>query len=219
VHPVSRYSYISSLGSWLRRIGAGTATTGLPINPRPGPREQQVTEVEFELAMRAASPPASLAMLLAHEAGLRAAAICQFSRQNCDFERRWLRGKTKGGVNYSVPMTQRLHERLLFACTAASPNEPLLTAVSYQRKPCAVENLDYHVRQAKRRAGIETPWTLHDLRRAAARRVYERTHDVRKVQRLLSHKNLSTTMWYLGDAGAEIDAEDLETTKSKEKIA
>jgi site-specific recombinase XerD len=82
-----------------------------------------------------------------------------------------------------------------------------------------VENLDYHVRQAKRRAGIETPWTLHDLRRAAARRVYERTHDVRKVQRLLSHKNLSTTMWYLGDAGAEIDAEDLETTKSKEKIA
>jgi site-specific recombinase XerD len=42
---------------------------------------------------------------------------------------------------------------------------------------------------------------------------------VRKVQRLLSHKNLSTTMWYLGDAGAEIDAEDLETTKSEEKIA
>jgi site-specific recombinase XerC len=47
--------------------------------------------------------------------------------------------------------------------------------------------------------------------------LYERTRDVRKVQRLLSHKNLSTTMWYLGDAGVEIDARDLEPEKPKTK--
>jgi integrase len=170
-----------------------------------------VHELEFERAMRAASPPAQLAMLLAHEAGLRAGSISRITRQNCDFERRWLRGRTKGGANYSVPMTARLYERLLFACAGAEPTEPLLHAVSYRHQASTVQELAYHIRQTKRRAGIETEWTLHDLRRSAARRVYDRTRDVRKVQRLLSHKNLSTTMWYLGDAGTDIDAADLET--------
>jgi site-specific recombinase XerC len=169
-----------------------------------------VSAVEYEAAQRAASPPAALAMLLAQEAGLRAGAIASLCRHNLDFKEGVMRGKTKGGANYNVPMTARVRERLLWVAAQAEPEEPLVAAISYRRGAQSVRDLDYHVRQAKRRAGVDSAWTLHDLRRSAARRVYERTRDVRKVQRVLSHKNLSTTMWYLGDGGTDVKVEDLE---------
>ncbi len=198
-------------------IGAAAATTGLPHNPRPGPREIAVSPEQFEAALRHASAPGALAMLLAHEAGLRNAAIVALTRSNCDFERNAIRGRTKLGASYDVPMTNRLRERLLFAAATAEQNEPLLAAIAYRRTKPSTQELCYHLRQAKRRAGDATPWTLHDLRRTAARRVYERTHDVRKVQRLMAHKNLYSTLWYLGDRGAEINREDLETATQPEE--
>jgi site-specific recombinase XerC len=138
-------------------------------------------------------------------------------KHNCDLERRELRGSTKGGATYAVPMTQRVFERLSFVCAVAQPGETLLGAVSFRKQTINPKSVQELVREAKRRAGVKSAWTLHDLRRGAARRLYERTRDVRKVQRLLSHKNLSTTMWYLGDAGVEIDARDLEPEKPKTK--
>ncbi len=169
--------------------------------------------------MRHASPPGRLALLLAHEAGLRAGSISTMTKSNCDFNKRYLRGKTKGGANYNVPMTDRLQEALLWACANAEPEETLLAAISYRRTFQCAQELAHHVRQAKQRAAIAARWTLHDLRRSAARRVYERTRDVRKVQRLMSHKNLSTTMWYLGDEGAELEASDLEAQPTRKENA
>jgi site-specific recombinase XerC len=187
---------------------------------RPGPRERTVPEAEFEAAMKTATPPAQLFLLLAHDEGLRAGTIARIRKHNCDLEKKELRGATKGGANYAVPMTARVHERLAFVCAAAEAGETLLGTVSYRRKPINHKSVQELVRTAKHRAGITSDWTLHDLRRGAARRLYERTRDVRKVQRLLSHKNLSTTMWYLGDAGTDLDPSDLETElERKEKSA
>lgn len=222
INPVSRYSYISTLGSWLRRIGCGLATNGMPANPRPGPRERIVSAVEYEAAVRHASAPGALAMLLANEACLRAGAIATLCRHNLDFKQNVMRGKTKAGANYNVPMTPRVRERLLWVAAGAEPEEPLVKSIAYRRTAQTAQTLDHHIRQAKKRAGISTAWTLHDLRRTAARRVYERTKDVRKVQRVLSHKSLATTMWYLGDAGTDVTAEDLQPTNpstDKEKTA
>jgi integrase len=50
-------------------------------------------------------------------------------------------------------------------------------------------------------------YTFHSLRHAAARRLWDATHDILAVQRLLGHKTLSQTHVYLqslippGDAG------------------
>ena len=41
--------------------------------------------------------------------------------------------------------------------------------------------------------------------------LYERTHDLRKVQRLLSHANMQQSCWYLGACGIDLNPEDLET--------
>jgi len=207
---VSRYSYISSLGSWLRRIGCGAATTGLGPNPRPGPRERVVSEVEYEAALRAASPVGQLALILAHDCGLRAGTIVRLCRHNLDFRRGEISGRTKNAAYFRVPMTARAREKLLWAGSLADPEETLLAAISRHRQPVSVQDLDHHVRVARKRAAIGSRWVLHDLRRTAARRVYERTRDVRKVQQLLAHRNLYQTVWYLGDVGGHLTAADLE---------
>ena len=219
-HPGSRYTYLNTVATWLRRTGALQALSGIPRATRPGPSERVVPEAEFEAAMKTGTPTERLLLLLAHDEGLRAGTIARMTRENCDLEKRELRGSTKLGAGYAVPMTARVYEQIAFAWAAAQPGETILGAISFRRKAINHKSVQELVRNAKRSAGIRSSWTLHDLRRGAARRIYERTRDVRKVQRLLSHKNLSTTMWYLGDTGVDIDARDIEPrTPGKEKAS
>lgn len=162
--------------------------------------------------MRVAPQGLQLALLLAHEAGLRHGTIARFSTNNCDFGRRLISGRTKNNAQYSLPMTQRLYERLLWACAGAQDaTEPLVWQFhSGQRKAFHPHYMSMMLRKAQLTAGIAGRWTFHDIRRTAARALYERTHDLRKVQRLLCHASLQTTLWYLGNNAVEIAAEDLE---------
>ncbi len=161
-------------------------------------------------------------MLLARDAALRRGSIIKVCAAGCDFERRLLSGRTKGSAAYAIPMTERLYERLLWACAgAAHAQEPLLS----QYHPGARRDYHYAALQdmlnaAKARAGVTAHWSFHDLRRTAARALYERTHDLRKVQRLLSHASPMATLWYLGTGATDLDGEDLEpATERKEQIA
>ncbi len=48
----------------------------------------------------------------------------------------------------------------------------------------------------KKQAGVRQELRLHDLRRGIARRVYATSGDLRVVQSLLGHKQLSSTLHY-----------------------
>jgi integrase len=171
-----------------------------------------VPDIEFELVFRFASIKTQLIMLLARDAALRHAAILNFTAGNCNFENRTITGKTKGGSTYNVPMTQRLYERLLFACASAGDQrEQLLAQYNVKTKRVGYTQISTLLWKAKRDAGVTRKWGLHDLRRTAARALYESTHDIRKVQRLMAHSGPMQTWWYLGNAGLELTHEEMET--------
>ena len=65
----------------------------------------------------------------------------------------------------------------------------------------------------KRRLGITRKLTPHDLRRTTARQVYAITRDLRTVQALLGHAELSTTLWYLQDNLQTVPVSALEVAK------
>lgn len=176
-------------------------------------REVTVPEVEFEAVLRCAPPALELALLLAHEAGLRAATAARFSRANCDFDARAVMGVTKAQNTYRLPMTKRLYDRLLWFCAATrDPDASICQALDDDHKPLTSPRLFAALTKAKQRAGVVGAWALHDLRRTAARRLYDATGDIRKVQSFLGHKMLWTTCWYLGNAIQNLTAADLETS-------
>jgi integrase len=131
-----------------------------------------------------------------------------------------LTGKTKAGAMYNVPMTQRLYERLLFVCSSARGADESLFAIfeneGTRKSLVNYGTMYYWLQDAKAKAGVTNPWSFHDLRRTAARALYERTHDIRKVQRLLSHSNLQHSFWYIGALGVDLEAADLEPQPTKE---
>ena len=148
-HPGSRYTYLNTVATWLRRTGALQALSGIPRATRPGPSERVVPEAEFEAAMKTGTPTERLLLLLAHDEGLRAGTIARMTRENCDLEKRELRGSTKLGAGYAVPMTARVYEQIAFAWAAAQPGETILGAISFRRKAINHKSVQELVRNAR----------------------------------------------------------------------
>ena len=197
-------------------------TRRMPRLPAATPREVTVSDAEFEAVLRHAPPYLELLLLLAKEAGLRAKTATRLTRGQCDFDGRRITGTTKGGSKFDIPMTDRLHSRLLWYCAAAPDSVTPLSAIfRANRQPPNLACVRSAICAARFAAGVSKTWGLHDLRRTAARALYQRTRDIRKVQAFLGHKMLWTTCWYLGNAQIGLNAEDMNPPipTEKERVA
>jgi integrase len=183
------------------------------------PREIVVPEEEFERLLLAVPASVGLALLLAHEAGLRSKTALQLTKANCDFDNHRIMGTTKGGGKYDVPMTHRLREKLLwFAAATNSADEPLTAALRPDHQPMSLNALRTAISVGRKKAGLTSCWSMHDLRRTVARKLYVSTGDIRKVQSFLGHRMLWTTCWYLGNALQNLDSEMLEKALENKSV-
>jgi integrase len=93
----------------------------------------------------------------------------------------------------------------------AAKGESLIATVGRDRKAVKACTILWELKalQKKVRPG-GMAWSMHDLRRTAARQLYDRTKDIRKVQRLLGHASPVATWWYIGNNGQPLTAAELE---------
>lgn len=202
---------------WCREEGRSNPTESLqpPRLPRALPRVLSEQDVEALLQAPAVETPLGLrdrAMLeLFYATGMRVSELIGLAIGQMDLRVGWVRVQGKGRKERLIPMGEEaLHwvERYLREarpqllggrrCDALFPGR---NGAALTRQACW-----YRVRALGRRAGIREAFSPHALRHAFATHLLNHGADLRMVQLLLGHSDLSTTQIYTHVAQARLKA-------------
>jgi integrase/recombinase XerD len=142
------------------------------------------------------------AMLLTmYAAGLRRSELCRLKVSNIDSLRMMLRiEQSKHGVDRDVPLSPKLLETLREYWRWMRPKTYLFPGTQNgwrADKPITPKVIWEAVQQAAKRAGIQKHVTPHTLRHSYATHLLEAGADIRTIQMLLGHADLTHTTVYL----------------------
>ena len=159
---------------------------------RPPPRAVILTEKESDALWHAAPAHMKMFLALAGDLALRFAEASSVGWSNWNPQQKTVTVKTKGGSVKTFPVTPAI-EALIEMCPPDVEN--FLDGLAGKRISPA--HIRYQWEKLKQRAGVRPEVIPHDLRRTAAVRVYQLTHDVLAAKQLLGHEQLSSTALYL----------------------
>jgi integrase/recombinase XerD len=148
---------------------------------------------------------------LMYASGLRVSELVGLSLPRLNLQRGLVQILGKGGKERLVPMGEIAQDWLLRYLREARPElargatgDPVF--LSRLGAPMTRHNVWHFIRRYARRAGIETPLSPHTLRHAFATHLLDHGADLRAVQSLLGHADLSTTQIYTHVAKARLKA-------------
>ncbi|HEX5071480.1 MAG TPA: tyrosine recombinase XerC, partial [Vicinamibacterales bacterium] len=212
-----------------------TALIGSPKRAQTLPAHLGASDIEKLLQAPDASTPAGrrdrAILELFYASGLRLSELCDIDLEDVNLSRRTVRVRGKGGKERLVPFNGAAADaikRMLAdhaalpaapraATTARSSGATARPARSPQRRRDALflnlkgrrlttRTVDRIVRQAARAAGIPQGISPHALRHTFATHLLRAGADLRAIQELLGHAQLSTTQRYTHlDVGRLLD--------------
>lgn len=211
---LSAYRRFYRLQARERAMADPTAQIELPRLGRPLPSSLTEADVEALLAAPEVQTPQGLrdrAMLeLLYATGLRVSELVGVPLIGVDLVRGVVRVTGKGGRERLVPLGDQAREwvtryrREVRPLWVRAPEPALfLTRLGRGMSRQAFWQL---VRRYALRAGIATPLSPHTLRHAFATHLVNHGADLRVVQMLLGHADLSTTQIYTHVARARLQA-------------
>ncbi|GIX21638.1 MAG: tyrosine recombinase XerD [Gammaproteobacteria bacterium] len=214
-------SSLRAFYAWLERSGRrrDVPTEGLrgPRLGRPLPHSPSEIDVERLLAAPDTSHPLGLrdrAMLeLAYACGLRVGELVGLRLDQLDPSRGLLRVTGKGGKTRLLPLGEEAEHWLRRYLETARPallaghgRPPPALFVSRRGRGLTRQQVWNRIKLYARRAGLRGPLSPHSLRHAFATHLLDHGADLRAVQLLLGHSDLSTTQIYTHVARARLAA-------------
>ena len=144
------------------------------------------------------------ALSISYGAGLRASEVCNLKISDIDSNRMLIHvDQGKGGKDRKVMLSPGLLGLLREYWKEAGP-EGWLFPGKPKINPISSRQLNRAFTSAKHMAGISKPATLHTLRHSFATHLLSAGGDLRTIQELLGHANLSSTQIY-----TEVDSASL----------
>ena len=140
-----------------------------------------------------------LILMTTYSAGLRASETINLKPENIDSKRMLIKVKGKGGKDRYTLLSKRLLVELRVYYQKYHP-KPYLFPSSFKKKkdqPLSYESIRMIYEKGRKKADIKRGAGIHTLRHAFATHLLEAGHDIRKIQVLMGHRRLSTTIIYL----------------------
>ena len=205
--------------AWLRRTGRiGEDPVALIESPklgRPLPDTLSEAEVEALLAAPDLATPVGLrdrAMLeVIYASGLRVSELVGLLPGQVNLQQGLMRIHGKGRKERLVPLGEVAQDWLVRYLREARPallgqREADTLFVSRRGTPITRQAFWYRIKAHAAAAGIDKPLSPHTLRHAFATHLLNHGADLRVVQMLLGHSDLSTTQIYTHVARARLEA-------------
>jgi len=147
-----------------------------------------------------------VALTCSYAAGLRVSEVVAIEVRHIDSDRMVIRiEQGKGGKDRTVMLSAQLLTILRAYWKLARPKRWLFPGRN-QSTPLHVTVLHAACRSAREAAGIAKRVSVHTLRHSFATHLLEQGADIRIIQALLGHANLSTTARYAQVATSTIAA-------------
>ena len=141
-----------------------------------------------------------LVLMTTYSAGLRASEVIALKPEHIDSNRMLIKVEGgKGSKDRYTLLSFKLLVELRQYYRKYRPQLYLFPSTYKERKnsPLAYESIRSVYEEARNRAGIKKGEGLHTLRHSFATHILEAGYDIRKIQVLMGHTRLSTTMIYL----------------------
>ncbi len=139
-----------------------------------------------------------LILMTTYSAGLRAGEVIVLKPEHIDSKRMLIKVENgKGGKDRYTLLSEKLLKELRPYYKTFQPKTYLFPS-SYKGKDLlCYESVRSIYENARKKVGIKKGPGLHTLRHSFATHLLEAGYDIRKIQILMGHKSLSTTMIYL----------------------
>jgi integrase/recombinase XerD len=141
-----------------------------------------------------------LMLMATYSAGLRASEVIALKPKHIESNKMLIKVEAgKGGKDRYSLLSTRLLKELRHYYKTCKP-KTYLFASSYKHKkgqPLSYESLRCVYEKARKKAGVKKGAGIHTLRHSFATHLLEAGYDIRKIQVLMGHARLSTTMIYL----------------------
>ncbi len=138
---------------------------------------------------------------LAYASGLRLSELKNLRLEQLHLEAGFINVIGKGNKERVVPVGKKAVEALnryieIGRTKLVTPKSPANVFLTRRGTPFASVTLWLHIKNRVRRAGVERNMTPHMLRHSFATHLLEHGADLRVIQELLGHANISTTEIY-----------------------
>jgi site-specific recombinase XerD len=139
-----------------------------------------------------------LVLMTVYSAGLRASEVIKLKPEHIDSKRMLIRIEDgKGGKDRYSLLSEKLLPELRYYYKKYQPKGYLFPSSMKNRSLLSYETVRSVYESARKKAGIKKGAGPHTLRHSFATHLLEAGYDLRKIQILMGHKSLSTTMIYL----------------------